>query len=127
MYNIIKRYCENEFTNGLMLLDMPTGSGKTYSVIKYIFDAVQDVNNSRRFFFITTLKKNLPENDIKRFFEKEEKLVDDGILDSFDIVSIVAELCEEYDVTITVDMLEPENFNSASAMLALIDQLLDEQ
>ena len=54
MYNIIKRYCENEFTNGLMLLDMPTGSGKTYSVIKYIFDAVQDVNNSRRFFFITT-------------------------------------------------------------------------
>ena len=75
MYNIIKRYCENEFTNGLMLLDMPTGSGKTYSVIKYIFDAVQDVNNSRRFFFITTLKKNLPENDIKRFFEKEGKLL----------------------------------------------------
>ena len=53
--------------------------------------------------------------------------IDDGILDSFDIVSIVAELCEEYDVTITVDMLEPENFNSASAMLALVEQLLDEQ
>ncbi len=60
-------------------------------------------------------------------FENEKKLIDDGILDSFDIVGIVAELCEEYDVTITVDMLEPENFNSAEAMLALIDKLLDEE
>lgn len=60
-------------------------------------------------------------------FENETKLIDDGILDSFDIVSIVAELCEEYDVTITVDMLEPENFNSAAAMYALIERLLDEE
>ena len=59
-------------------------------------------------------------------FEKETKLMDDGILDSFDIVSIVAELCEEYDITITVDMLEPENFNSAEAMLALVESILDE-
>lgn len=60
-------------------------------------------------------------------FENETKLIDDGILDSFDIVSIVAELCEEYDVTITVDMLEPENFNSAAAMLALVERILDEE
>ncbi len=60
-------------------------------------------------------------------FENETKLMDDGILDSFDIVSIVAELCEEYDVTITVDMLEPENFNSAAAMLAMVEKLLDEE
>ena len=62
MYDIIKRYCESEYTNGLLLLDMPTGSGKTYTVIKYIFDAVQDPSNSRKYFFITTLKKNLPED-----------------------------------------------------------------
>ena len=60
-------------------------------------------------------------------FENETKLIDDGILDSFDIVSIVAELCEEYDVTITVDMIEPQNFNSAQAMLDLIEKLLDEE
>lgn len=60
-------------------------------------------------------------------FEHETKLIDDGILDSFDIVSIVAELCEEYDVTITIDQLEPENFNSAAAMLALINSILDEE
>ena len=59
-------------------------------------------------------------------FENETKLIDNEILDSFDIVSIVAELCEEYDITITADMLEPENFNSAAAMLPLVERLIDE-
>lgn len=74
MYDIIKRYCENEYTNGLMLLDMPTGSGKTYSVIKYIFDAVQNTCEKRKFFFITTLKKNLPEDDLRAHFEQAGQL-----------------------------------------------------
>ena len=59
-------------------------------------------------------------------FEKEERLVDDGIIDSFDVVAIVGELCDAYDVTITVDDMEPENFNSASAMLKLVERLMDE-
>ena len=59
-------------------------------------------------------------------FTKEDKLIDDGILDSFDIVSIVGELCDYYDITITVDMMEPENFNSAEAIHALVDGILDE-
>ena len=37
MYQIIKNYCEDENTNGLFLMDMPTGFGKTYSVLKYLF------------------------------------------------------------------------------------------
>ena len=60
-------------------------------------------------------------------FENEKNLMDDGILDSFDIVAIVAELCDAYDVSITVDMLEPENFNSAEAMLDLVNGILDEE
>lgn len=59
-------------------------------------------------------------------FTKEDKLIDDGILDSFDIVSIVGELCDYYDITITVDMMEPENFNSAEAIHALVESILDE-
>lgn len=59
-------------------------------------------------------------------FEKEEKLIDDGILDSFDIVSIVGELCDYYDITITIDLMEPENFNSAKAIHALVERILDE-
>ena len=59
-------------------------------------------------------------------FTKENKLIDDGILDSFDIVSIVGELCDYYDITITVDMMEPENFNSAEAIYTLVESILDE-
>lgn len=60
-------------------------------------------------------------------FTKEEKLIDDGILDSFDIVSVVGELCDAFDITITVDMMEPENFNSAEAINALVESILDEE
>ena len=59
-------------------------------------------------------------------FENETKLVDDGILDSFDIVAIVGELCEEYDITFTVEDIEPENFNTVAAMKALVERLMDE-
>lgn len=58
-------------------------------------------------------------------FENETALVTDGILDSFDIVSLVGELNAEFDVTIGVDDLEPENFDSVSAMEELINDLMD--
>lgn len=74
MYSAIKRYCENERNNGLYLLDMPTGFGKTYNVIKYIFDAATDeVNKDRRYFFITTLKKNLPSSELEEWFQNAGK------------------------------------------------------
>ncbi len=74
MYKVIQRFCDDKHDNGLLLLDMPTGSGKTYSVLNYIFDAVQNEKDKRKYFFITTLKKNLPIEDLRERFEKAGKL-----------------------------------------------------
>ena len=44
-------------------------------------------------------------------FDREERLMDDGILDSLDIVMLVGELNDAFDVSISVDELLPENFH----------------
>jgi acyl carrier protein len=59
-------------------------------------------------------------------FETETALIDNKILDSFDIVTIVAEIDSEYDVQIPAVELIPENFNSAQALYALIERLMEE-
>lgn len=59
-------------------------------------------------------------------FENETTLVDDGVLDSFDIVSIVSELTMEYDIDISIDDMTAENFNSAEAMYEMVLRIQDE-
>lgn len=54
-------------------------------------------------------------------FEKENALIDDGIIESLDIVGIVSEMMEIFGIELNVDDLLPENFNSVDAMLALIE------
>ena len=55
-------------------------------------------------------------------FRKEKALVDDGLIDSFEIVSIVAEIMDHFEVELDVDDLMPENFNSVEAMMQLIEE-----
>ena len=56
-------------------------------------------------------------------FETEDALIDGGMLDSFDIVTLVAEIDDAYGVQIPAEMLTSENFNSADAIFALIQRL----
>ena len=59
-------------------------------------------------------------------FEKEENLVEDRILDSLDIVSLISEIDDRFDVVIPPEEIVPENFNSAKALWALICRLDEE-
>ena len=60
-------------------------------------------------------------------FENEQNLIDDGILDSMDIISLITDISDEYDVTITAKDIIPANFNSAEALYELIKRLEDEE
>ena len=53
-------------------------------------------------------------------FENETELIDDGLLESLDIVMIVNDIMHRFGVKLSVDDLLPENFNSVDAMLELI-------
>ena len=55
-------------------------------------------------------------------FEHEKALIDDGLIDSFEIVSIVAEIMDNFKVELDVDDLMTENFNSVEAMMQLIEE-----
>ena len=59
-------------------------------------------------------------------FENETALITDEILGSFDVVSIVGEINDAFDIEIRPSHLVPENFDSAEAIMTLIEQLQDE-
>ena len=59
-------------------------------------------------------------------FDTCTTLIDDKILDSFDIVTVISEINEEFDVVIPAEEIITENFNSAQALYALIKKIEDE-
>jgi acyl carrier protein len=59
-------------------------------------------------------------------FANETNLVENGILDSLDIISLIAEIDDCFDVAIPAEEIIPENFNSAQALYDLICRLEEE-
>ncbi|MBR1497801.1 MAG: acyl carrier protein [Oscillospiraceae bacterium] len=55
-----------------------------------------------------------------------DDLVDGGILTSLDLVSLVSELSDVFDITIPARELVPEHFNSAAAIWEMVERLQDE-
>lgn len=66
---------------------------------------------------LTLLKETCPGID----FETEHTLIDDGLLDSMDVIAIVSEIIHTFGVELSVEDLIPEHFNSATALMALIE------
>ena len=59
-------------------------------------------------------------------FASEESLVDDKLLDSFDVVTLVTEIGSAFDVELTAADMVPENFNSLDAMVAMIQRMMED-
>ena len=59
-------------------------------------------------------------------YETETGLIDKRIFDSFDVVTVVGELMDEFDIEITAEHMVPENFNSAKAICDLVKSLEEE-
>lgn len=55
-------------------------------------------------------------------FETEKELIDEGLLESFDVITLIAEIEERFGVEIPAEEIVPENFNSAEGMWKLIEQ-----
>ena len=60
-------------------------------------------------------------------FETAENLVDDHLLSSLSILALIAELEDEFDITIPATQIIPMNFNSASAMWTMIQRLQEDE
>lgn len=60
-------------------------------------------------------------------FSTEDKLVDNRILDSFDILSVISAIDDEFDVSVPAKEIVPENFNSAQDIYEMIVRLTDSE
>ena len=76
---------------------------------------------ARREKIIKILKNIKPDIDVTN-----NNLIDEEILDSFDIVTIVSAVDEEFDIQITARDIVPENFNSVEAIYNLVKKLEEE-
>ena len=68
---------------------------------------------------LKVLQEEYPEID----FTTSDTMVDDGILDSITITGIIGALSLEFGIQIPYEEITEENFNSVSAMVALVDKL----
>ena len=56
-------------------------------------------------------------------YENEKALIDDHLLDSFFIITLVSELEDHFDIEIDAAEMTPENFNSAEALWAMVQRI----
>ena len=70
---------------------------------------------------ISILKEISPEND----FKLEDNLIESGILDSFDIVTLVTSLDDEFGISINGTDILPENFDTINSIEKLLHTYLN--
>lgn len=74
----MKQTLDNFISNnekGMILLDSPTGFGKTYNTIQIMKEFIQGTSHQElgRIFFVTNLKTNLPYKELDELLSEEDK------------------------------------------------------
>lgn len=69
------------------------------------------------------LLKLLSENYPAINFANEKSLISSGVLDSVEVISIITELEDVFDISISMEYIKPENFDSVEAMWKMIKEL----
>lgn len=59
-------------------------------------------------------------------FSAEKELIDDGLMESFDVITLIAEIEEQFGIEIPAEEIVPENFNSAEGIWNLIERMQKE-
>ncbi len=60
-------------------------------------------------------------------FTKSEDFIKDHLLESMEVLQLVTELNDEFDITITLPYIKPENFKSLETIHAMVEEILDEE
>jgi len=69
------------------------------------------------------LKNKLKEMYPSINFDSEKSLVSDGVLDSMAVVEIISEIEDMFDISVTMEYIQPKHFESVEAMWAMIEEL----
>lgn len=56
-------------------------------------------------------------------YKKEKELITNGILDSFDIVTLVSEINDNFDIEFPIEEVIPENFENVDALYKTITKI----
>lgn len=59
-------------------------------------------------------------------FEKQTRMIEDHVLESMEILQLVSDLSDEFDIEITVMHIKPEHFQSVEAICDLVEQIMGE-
>lgn len=127
----------NDNVNGLFLCELPTGYGKTYTITNCMREYAANPNNTRKIIYLTTLNKNLPEEDLKRAYN-DEKLYNkevlrirsnfDEVVDKIPVLDIPEEFisAEYYELEKTIrnyTKIKNSNINDTQYQQMLVDNV----
>ena len=76
--SIIESYAFDKMQDyGLLLIPLPTGAGKSYTVFSFIHNVLIQKKTTQKILFVTSLKKNLQIDELRCKFSKDEQYIFD--------------------------------------------------